>query len=210
LLWEALHRFADIIAVFTLPTALTGISMLEFGRRMPRLRSIFGWTFLAVGIILYAVDIADRFGAFAAPTPINIAASFGLAGSTAYMDADTSKIREYRDDHKIALIVYIPVAQIDSMTDTRIAKSVPYSITGDRETLSLNITDKLTEGVQPGIYSIDFYIALIPNKISENNILSLKDVEEFGGEIVGKGRMGGAIIKTPGILPKFPIDKIQH
>jgi hypothetical protein len=62
--WEDLHHAADLIAVLTAPAALTGVSILEWGRRMPRFRRIAGWGLVGLAVIFYTFDISDRFGVF--------------------------------------------------------------------------------------------------------------------------------------------------
>jgi hypothetical protein len=208
--WEYLHRIADVIAILTLPAAITGISILELGRRMPRIRKFFGWGLVVLAAAFYAYDIADRFNAFATPSPIDIITSYGANGVYAEIVANTKKISDFKGKSKLIMMIYCPGPEADMTTDKDIVKSKEYEITGEEVTLSAKISDNLTHNRPPGVYSLTFYAAMIPNRFSPDVIMSIGDIEKFGGTVVGRAQMGNSIVLTPGSVPRFQITPIPN
>jgi hypothetical protein len=205
--WERLHRLADVIAILTLPAAITGASILEWARRMPRFRQAAGWSFIGAAVIFYAIDIADRFNLFAPPRPVDIAINWGATGQgTFWITADERPVEQYKDNYKLILILNVPISNVDKMTDTNISKSSLYTITGDAsEMFSAPLTQNLGNGLPPGQYMVVLTLALVPTGFSAEKITSLGDVPRFGGRFVGaRGVNGLNRVLVPSTSPTSP------
>ena len=195
--WERLHRLADIIAILTLPTAITGASILELARRMPRFRKVVGWSLIAAAVAFYAIDISDRFNVFAAPAPVDVAINWGAGPTSFWMTANEKPLTDYKDKYKLILIAFVPVPHIDRMTNTNISKSNLYTITGGPdEILAAPLIDKLGEGLPAGNYLVMLSFAIVPNGFSSEQISTLGDIEKIGGKFVGS-RGVNALTRVP-------------
>jgi hypothetical protein len=91
------------------------------------------------------------------------------------------------------LIIEVPLANIDAMTDVNIEKSGLYTITGDPTVVALPLPSPshLLSPVQPNKKPGDsfsalvaFYLVIIPNDLSAEQVRSLSDVEKLGGKII--------------------------
>jgi hypothetical protein len=91
--------------------------------------TLVSWS--AVGL-----DYYDRHS-FAPPIPDAVVRGWGLALPNGFsITVATSYLTKYKHDHKMALIVQIPDANVDRMADTHIVKSELHTITASRKPLA--------------------------------------------------------------------------
>lgn len=103
-------------------------------------------------------------------------------GDVFYAIFNSAPLVRYKSDHKVLLILRVPYADIDPMTDTAIAKSDAYSITGQEMTLA---KAKPTLRAQLGkMINVDYYVVLLPSDIPPEKISSIGDIERFRGNIL--------------------------
>jgi hypothetical protein len=91
------------------------------------------------------------------------------------------------------LVLEVPYANVDKMTDNYIEKSAMFTITGERITLAIKLPTggHLRASFPPNTkvgdtinVPTDFNLVIFPNNLSEEQIRSLSDVERLGGKII--------------------------
>jgi hypothetical protein len=82
--------------------------------------------------------------------------SWARTGPAFIIDVLTGNLLEYKNAHHLLLILTLPLANVDRMTDTRLAKSAEYSITGNLETLATTLPPSFGTGIGPGTYIMNF------------------------------------------------------
>jgi hypothetical protein len=109
---------------------------------------------------------------------------------------------EYKDQYHLMLIVRIPYADIDEMSDKTIEKSALYKIT-DQQILLAHVSEKkLRFPALPGTsVPIQYVLVALPDKISPDAITSLGDVEALGGKILAK-RAQTIVLVVPTSTPR--------
>jgi hypothetical protein len=113
---------------------------------------------------------------------------------TYFMTINTPLLQQYRNDHKLMLLVRAVFADVDRMSDTKIEKSALYSIPiGDPLTLALVSTGKMKVAALQAT-QVEYDIILLPSSVSHDRVTMLSDVEPLGGKILataGQMLMGG-------------------
>jgi hypothetical protein len=80
---------------------------------------------------------------------------------TYFMNVNTSLLQQYRNDHKLMLLVRAVFADVDRMSDTRIEKSAIYSIPGAQLTLALVGTGKM-KLVALQVTQVEYDVIMLP------------------------------------------------
>jgi len=103
--------------------------------------------------------------------------------STYSMIVDSADLVEYKNDHKLMLIVRVDYSNVDRMTDKFIGKSDLYTITGDKILMAWvgNVGLRVVPNVP---ITIEFNLVLLPSIYSADQIVTLSDVEHLGGKIL--------------------------
>jgi len=101
--------------------------LVDWGRRMAKVRHVLGAVLITIALGAYAFDIADRFGALPShpdvAVPEGVVQGWGLLpGSMFEMTINGTLLTEYAQNYKMALLINVPYADIDQMTDTLIGK----------------------------------------------------------------------------------------
>jgi hypothetical protein len=114
------------------------------------------------------------------------------------MLVNSKQLLAYRDKYKMIIIINCPEASIDPVTDTAIAKSVLYTITGAITPLTIPMVQKIehlrvippTDSKGEFYVTVAFYLVIIPSNLSPEQILTLSDVQNLGGKIIGSSAAG--------------------
>src|SRR5262249_26282756 len=123
---------------------------------------------------------------------------WGLDGGAFYLTANTSRIKEGRGTLRLMMIVRVPFADRDEMTDTAISKSQLYTITGEFLTLAIPAASAASLKVlidRPT--PINYYLAEIPFLFSPSQVSSLSDVQKLGGKILGHVQTTSNFVVAP-------------
>ena len=127
---------------------------------------------------------------------------WGRAPDSYYAFVNSHALLEYKDTFKFMLILSVPYSDVDRMTDTRIAKSKMFTITGDTIMIGIPITQLPRVSAPSGKKigdtfdaTIMYNIVVLPKNNSEDLIKSLADVGNSGGKIVGSSVMSDTFIK---------------
>jgi hypothetical protein len=158
-------------------------------------RKIIITVFLPIAIAAYTIDIFDRFGW------INLSArdgqiimSWGAGKGTFQVVVGSYALLKYKDNFKMMLILNIPYANVDLMTDPAIVKSPIFTITGaptaigipafpPQLPLQVSIPSTMKIGDSFNLPML-YILVIIPKNNSTDLIKSLSDVEKIGGKIV--------------------------
>jgi hypothetical protein len=186
--WEDLHHAADIIALATFPTAVTGISVLKFVRQMPRLRRGLGWSLVVLATGFYVFDVADRFGAFAPAVPQEAVQDYGLLpGAIPYMIVNPRGLPKQSEKFNLMLLVRVPFANVDPFRDTDIEKSTLYTISDYPITLSLKLSEEFVRRVTAtNPMATELNLIMLPVSLVPDQVLNLSDVSRLGGKFVSR------------------------
>lgn len=195
------NHLGSIASILSLPAALIATVAWLWGGP-GRGRKITLSIALLVAITAYAIDVSDRFGLikFSEKLSSDMVLSWGRApGAFGFqMVVNSKQLINYEENYKMILIVNCPDASIDPVTDTAIAKSIPYTITGAITPLTILMSEKIEHlrvipppGTKGEFYvTVGFYLVIIPNNLSPEQIRSLSDVKNLGGKIIGASAAG--------------------
>jgi hypothetical protein len=118
-------------------------------------------------------------------TPFGVVQAWGINNDVFYMVIKTSSLATDRKLRRVALILRVPFADIDQMTDTNIKKSQAYTILDGFMTLAVPITNGIPLKVFfDRITPIQFNLVELPSMFSPDQIRSLSDVQGLGGKIL--------------------------
>jgi len=119
-----------------------------------------------------------------------------------------ARLRHWPDfeHYKAILITRTAFADRDRMTDTWIAKSVPYTINGPEIVMVAINKTTMRFAANQGNF-IEYNFAVIPPDISPDQILTLGDVARLGGKILAENGQGGI---PGGPLPDVPAAPPKH
>jgi hypothetical protein len=150
-------------------------------------------SFLAVGLILTVKSFYTRAG-MRIPPNISIKSSRSLISNALYLpeskvfssEIDTSVLRRVAAQYNVLVIVRVPDNSVDSLDDTRIARSDAFAITGEVRTIQIDLTDQFIQRAneveqQANGQPIEGFIGLIPKSVRPNQILTVRDITAFGG-----------------------------
>jgi hypothetical protein len=137
-------------------------------------------------------DFYDRhYGGSDAPIAI---LQWGIRAPLVYeASIDGDKLIKYKNDFKLMLIVRVPFADKDRMTDRTIEKSSLYTIE-DHTMVLAHPSSGVLRFIPLQSTPIDFDVALVPINISSEEITCLSDVVRDGGKLIahaGANVIGG-------------------
>jgi hypothetical protein len=203
-----LDNLNSLSSIVSLPAAV--ITVWAALRRPGAARTIVLSIALPIAIAAYTLDVGDRLGLIKLSETGDLIQSWGQRVNNFYMIVNSRRLWDYKDNFKMVLVLEIPYAHLDKMTDTSIEKSTTYTITGD----VINVAASLPTphhlrviATQPNVkvgdevrLMMDFNLVIIPNNILPEQITSLSDVGRLGGKIVAThGRDVGFIVtQAPG------------
>jgi hypothetical protein len=103
------------------------------------------------------------------------------------MTLDTSALKHFAQDFSLMIIVRVADNSIETLTDTGIAKSALFTITGEIRTVQVNMSEDFiarSDAVSRNHneMSLQFFIVLIPQRIRAEQILTINDVTAVGGQ----------------------------
>ena len=142
------------------------------------------------------IDIGDRFGWIKLSEPNELILAWGSSQQSGapYMLVNSRLLlHEYADSFKMLLVLNVPYANIDKMTDTCIEKSAMFTITGEVTTIAIklqtppNLRLPLSPDTKIGdeiSVMTNFHLVILPGSFSADQIRSLSDVERLGGKTI--------------------------
>jgi hypothetical protein len=101
-----------------------------------------------------------------------------------YMTANTARLADFSATDRMMLLVRIGYTNIDKMTDTKIEKSIPFTINGEVIRMSLAGTNNLRLMPKVDLW-VEYDLILLPNQFEADKVSSLSDVQKLGGVIIG-------------------------
>jgi hypothetical protein len=189
---DLLDHLGSVASIVSLPAA--AITVWAALRSPGAGRKITLWIALPIAIAAYTLDVGDRLGLISLSETGDLILLWGERGDAWAMTVNSRRLWDYRDKFKMMMVLEVPHANIDRMTDTSIDKSTTFTITGDLVNLAVPIPATLHHlRVLPPSNSkvgdtfsemVDFNLVLIPNNLLPEQITSLADVERLGGKIV--------------------------
>ena len=148
-----------------------------------RRQLLVGALFPVIAWTAVIFDFADRH--FLAPLATDIILDYGwIDQTTLYLSADGNKLSRFADYDKVLFIARGAFVNVDEMTDPVLAKSELYTITP--QIFKLGITRPKLR-INPGqLNQIAFYLVVLPNGFSPDQIRTLADIRQLGGQIVDR------------------------
>jgi hypothetical protein len=186
-----LGDLGSIASIVSLPAA--AITVAAWLRSPGITRTLTLFIALPIAIAAYTVDISDRFGWIKlseGPLTSDFIQGWGKQDNSLFMTVNSRYLLNYKDHFKLMLVLHIPYANIDRMTDAAIEKSSLYIITGSITHLPIAAPAMKQLRVIPPITNgefnvlMDFNLVIVPNDTSAEQIRSLSDVERVGGKII--------------------------
>ncbi len=147
----------------------------DTARQTHRPVAIIG-SFMLLTWAAVAIDVHDRSTRpSAVPALIQ---SYGQLPNGFYVEVNTDPLLEYKDSSKLLMIVRVNYSDIDRMTDTAIEKSGTYTIAPHKLIMSALLQPRYKLRVSnTQNNAIQYYIILIPSRLSPDLIVSLSDIE---------------------------------
>ena len=189
---DLLDHLGSVASIVSLPAAVITVWAALQSRGAGR--KIIVWIALPIAIAAYVLDVGDRLGFIGLSETGDLIPVWGEQGGGLVMTVNSRRLRDYRDKFKMMMVLEVPYTNIDRMTDTSIAKSTTYTITGDLVTLAVPMSSaphNLRVFPPPNSKAgdtfsvqVNFNLVLIPNNLLPEQITSLADVERLGGKIV--------------------------
>jgi len=106
----------------------------------------------------------------------------------AHATIDSSLLTQYQNDYKIFVVIRVSYSNVDEMTDTYIDKSAEFTITGNPVIIGIPIQENSSNlnfsTTQENL--LFFYLAILPNDISPNQVFSLSNITTLGGKILDR------------------------
>jgi hypothetical protein len=150
------------------------------------------------------------------PSNISIKSSRSLISSALYLpesgvfssEIDTSVLQSVADQYNVLVIVRVPDKSIDSLDDTRIAKSDAFAITGEVRIIQIDLPEQFIQRAneakkQGEGQPIEGFVALIPKGVTPDQIVTLRDITARGGRRV-------IVDPKPPIHSPTRVPSIQH
>jgi hypothetical protein len=122
--------------------------------------------------------------------------SWGAAGDNYHMIVTTLDLQDLTKTHRMMMIIRPSIMGADPMTDTNIAKSGLFTISGPAVALAIPVSTPLRM-VPNQLNFMEYNAVLIPNGVGSDRIRSLADVVDLGGKIFqtrGSSVMAGSPI----------------
>ncbi len=124
--------------------------------------------------------------------------SWGAAGDNYHMVVATHDLQDLTKTHRMMMIVRPNIMGPDPMTDTNIAKSGLFTISGSAVTLAVPASSPLRM-VPNQLNFMEYNAVLIPVGVGSDRIRSLADVLDLGGKLFerrGSSVMAGSPIDS--------------
>jgi hypothetical protein len=179
------------------------------------IRAVVLLSLLAVGLFLAIKRFYPRAG-MRIPPNISIKSSRSLISNPLYLpesrvfssEIDTSVLQSVTGQYNVLVIVRVPDNSIDSLDDTRIAKSDAFAITGEVRTIQIDFTEQFIQRAneakrQADGQPIEGFIALIPKTVTPDQIVTLRDITARGGRRI-------IVDPKPPIHSPTRVPSIQH
>lgn len=176
----------DITAVATVVGA--GYTVLAFHRTDVAKRKITPvlWPAIAALISLCCVFENYRLANDTLRSPFII--TWGVTPPLIYqVGVNSAQVVQYRDTHKLMLIIRTAFSDVDRFTDPTIEKSRPYTIDGGVMAL-VHPSDGKLKGLINEATPIEYQVVLLPNQFEPDQIKTLGDIEKLGGKIVSSAQ----------------------
>jgi hypothetical protein len=149
-----------------------------FGRRVVLFFAI------PVAVAAYTIDVGDRLGWIKLSEPNELILSWGSSQQSGapYILVNSRLLLQYADSFKMLLVLNVPYANIDKMTDACIEKSAMFTITGEVTTIAIklqtppNLRLPLSPDTKIGDeirVPTNFYLVVLPSSLSADQIRSL-------------------------------------
>jgi hypothetical protein len=149
-------------------------------------REFFKWLPAIVAVSAVAIDFYDKHG------PVNCESAIGTYGydprtTLLVADINSGLLTDFAAEYKMILVGQMPYADIDQETDTAIAKSREYTITGQPVAMSFSIDYQTKLRVKKSSPNILFFrLFLLPKSVSPDSITSFSDVPILGGKFIAQ------------------------
>jgi hypothetical protein len=162
-----------------------------------RLRSLW-WLWLIIGLS----GGSALSPLFVKPPISDLIQGYGETQGSLFAIVASAPLLKYKDHFKMMLIIEVPYADIDKMTDTAIEKSGLYTITGEVTQMAVTSIKNLRLGIPAGSTGnvikplVNFFLAIIPNDVASEQIKTLSDVARVNGKMIGPGH---------GMNPEFEV-----
>jgi hypothetical protein len=194
---------ALVIAIDTAISQSDGIA-----RRIPRLLKIKFVGYLPLACIIIAtcaalykesrpVDFVLPPDAVTSASPFAVVQAWGLDGGAFYIVAKTDSLAKNGKLSRLMLVVRVPFADRDKMTDENIIKSQLYTISGGFMTLAIPMTSMIGLKVLADRPTpIEFSLVEIPFLYSADQVRSLSDVEKLGGKFLASVGTQAEFVKS--------------
>ncbi len=107
----------------------------------------------------------------------------------ASIKVDTKYAMEYKNDLNYMIILRAVDDSVDSLDDARLAKSEPFTITGEARTIQINLTKEFFDRTEAASRTLSkgnlqLYVALIPKNVRPDQIVTIRDITRLGGKQV--------------------------
>jgi hypothetical protein len=158
-------------------------------------QSLLSWQWIPIICVLLAWGaVGVNYLMRPASSPINIL-SYGANGDEFFAIVQFRDWRDY-EKRKAILIARTVFSDLDRMTDTWIAKSIPYTI--NAPLIQLTAINKMQMHFAVNTPNlVELSVAVIPPEISADQVRDLADIEHLGGQILGVADVGGIITAQP-------------
>jgi hypothetical protein len=130
------------------------------------------------------------------PTIINISVArppiqqYGILGTRKQLYAviDTSSFLPLKENDEIMMIARPGDHFIDAFKDAGIARSAKFAITGETVSIQFPISSEFIDRAEKFGGAVEFYLIVIPKKVTPESISNLSDVTLSGGTIAGSNQ----------------------
>ena len=149
-------------------------------------REFFRWLPAIVAVSAVVIGIYDRRARVDCESAIG---TYGYDPRTTLLVADINSelLTDFAADYKMILVGQMPYADIDQETDTAIAKSREYTITGQPVAMSFSVEYQTKLRVKKSSSNILlFRLFLLPKSVSPDSITSFSDVPILGGKFIAQ------------------------
>jgi len=157
------------------------------------IRTVAVFSLLAVGLFFVTKLFYPRAGT-KTPPDISIKSNRALVSNALYLpeskiftsEIDSSVLQSVADQYNLLVIVRAPDNSIDSLDDTRIAKSDAFAITGEVRTIQIDLTEQFIQRANEAKKQFDGqpiegFIGLIPKSVRPDQILTIRGITALGG-----------------------------
>jgi hypothetical protein len=208
LVMASLHRFAipGILYLLERGLDLSGVTNIYASAAVWSVASIWGvaafftwppivsrlsamWRWITGGVATVILFVVIYFVLFATSKTFegNAIAYWGTseAGSnSAHVIVNTAMLSRYRRDFRILVLYTVVDNYTEPRNDTRIVKSEPFEIVGERKRIHTQLSQSFMHRLVPTGF-VQVYLILIPLNIKPESVLSVNDALSRGGILAG-------------------------